>query len=881
MTRWLLHSLALAALLCCLYALPALGQSAIDLSDDFDDGVLDSSKWFAATWPEGTGTVEERDGMLVMTRQAGDYCADQLWSLQALRGAFDVQVDYQLLEWPESRYLGVLLVATTVDDHSTVSRYQNTGWDGYAAAYREASERIPGGIYGTTDTSGTLRLVRDADDNLTGYFWSAEAASWVAFESAVAPGDTTMMLWFSATADQPASVAFDNFQVNSGEIIPIAPGIEEVRIDRGRSRSLWRGASGYQQRLSTTVSATALMPIACVIINDPSGGQYVMSPCAGGGWADWYSPGAGLVTFWVSQDPDYTVHCGFSETDRETPPDPGSYTVRVLYGDELTYTTPATPAIPEGESAVSLLLPSLDTVIDDPAPLFQWTGAAGGENRVRLRADGLRVSPPADAEGYVWDASVGEATQAAYTGPALEPGHTYLWQAESSVPLDNGVTDPLVSIWQTDLARGRFTEYLDYPTTLPSLPGRLAWTEVISGTWNDDFSVLSYSPDPWVRLWLSPEGGESPSFTWDGSALLYGGGWVDLLDGSRATRIPGMEGSYDTCWSPDATRITFTDNGDMFMLNADGSDLHTLLATEDNERRADWSPDGRWLAYRKVPSDGYPASVRLMRPDGSEDHEVVATGVSGYPDYAVLTLADPTWSPDATRLAVSFSATLPDGTSRDGIGTISPEGGVLTPVFVTPPGYVCCASPMLPQWSADGASIVFSSGHHLDIDPDWQNGRFEHGVELWVTDADGSGEPVRLTYNYCYDSTVGWWAPNTPVGKQVSVVKGEASVTFAQVTAEGSTRMNVTDDVPGPAPEGYAFASDVWSGATTAGYQGDVTIALQYDVSLDAHSLALMQWNPAKAKWQDITARPVDLADHIIRGRTKDLGVSAVCARTR
>ncbi len=80
MTRWLLHPLALAALLCCLCVLPALGQPATDLSDDFDDGVLDSSKWFTYTFPEGTGSIEERDGALVMTRTSGDTSDSQLSS---------------------------------------------------------------------------------------------------------------------------------------------------------------------------------------------------------------------------------------------------------------------------------------------------------------------------------------------------------------------------------------------------------------------------------------------------------------------------------------------------------------------------------------------------------------------------------------------------------------------------------------------------------------------------------------------------------------------------------------------------------------------------------------------------------------------------------
>ncbi len=88
-----------------------------------------------------------------------------------------------------------------------------------------------------------------------------------------------------------------------------------------------------------------------------------------------------------------------------------------------------------------------------------------------------------------------------------------------------------------------------------------------------------------------------------------------------------------------------------------------------------------------------------------------------------------------------------------------------------------------------------------------------------------------------------------------------------------STRMNVTSAVPGPAPTGYSFAGDIWSGATTSGYQGDITVSLKYDTALAGResALALMQWNSAKGKWQDITARPIDTANRIIRGACRSL----------
>lgn len=41
------------------------------------------------------------------------------------------------------------------------------------------------------------------------------------------------------------------------------------------------------------------------------------------------------------------------------------------------------------------------------------------------------------------------------------------------------------------------------------------------------------------------------------------------------------------------------------------------------------------------------------------------------------------------------------------------------------------------------------------------NGKFEPGGELWLINANGKGEPTRLTYNHSLEYGIDWWAEPT------------------------------------------------------------------------------------------------------------------------
>jgi Tol biopolymer transport system component len=76
--------------------------------------------------------------------------------------------------------------------------------------------------------------------------------------------------------------------------------------------------------------------------------------------------------------------------------------------------------------------------------------------------------------------------------------------------------------------------------------------------------------------------------------------WTIHPDGTGLTPLPAQLSSgftFHPCWSPDGSHIVFShspgvgsDRADLFVINADGSDLHVLASTQLNENAACWGP---------------------------------------------------------------------------------------------------------------------------------------------------------------------------------------------------------------------------------------------------------------------------------------------------
>ena len=168
---------------------------------------------------------------------------------------------------------------------------------------------------------------------------------------------------------------------------------------------------------------------------------------------------------------------------------------------------------------------------------------------------------------------------------------------------------------------------------------------------------------------------------------------------SMVSRLPGASGTIDL---PSLSgRIVFDNFQDVWSINADGTGLTRLTRSPDPEFDPTWSPDGRFIAYRREPN-GQP-EVWAMNADGSGHHRLTRDG--GFP----------TWSPDGSMIAYA-PAGGPSGMSWIAIMNANGSGQRRLPH--TDGGEY-------PSWSPDGKRIAFNSN-------------LSGSARMSIVDSDGS-----------------------------------------------------------------------------------------------------------------------------------------------
>jgi Tol biopolymer transport system component len=195
---------------------------------------------------------------------------------------------------------------------------------------------------------------------------------------------------------------------------------------------------------------------------------------------------------------------------------------------------------------------------------------------------------------------------------------------------------------------------------------------------------------------------------------------------------------FSATWSPDGKRIAFTrvfdfKNGLMhiYVMNADGSDVHQVGTAVTVYEEVSWSPDGRQIAFSD--RDG----VAVVNLDGSEEKTVAKKGF------------EPAWSPDGEEILFRLGAAelwlvRPDGSDAHKLLEVK------TAISDAPALYI----PRYPSWSPDGERIAFArtnltslgegdkpTGTIVSVDKDGKN---ERAVAKFYA---GRGEGVRPSWS--------------------------------------------------------------------------------------------------------------------------------------
>ena len=211
----------------------------------------------------------------------------------------------------------------------------------------------------------------------------------------------------------------------------------------------------------------------------------------------------------------------------------------------------------------------------------------------------------------------------------------------------------------------------------------------------------------------TPTTGSWPAFSPDGARIAFsanGNIWIVNNDGTNPNQMTISGSDIAPAWSPDGTKLTFTSarsgSYQVWTMNQDGTNQINISNSSSQDGLSVYSPDGTKIAFERSPSATNPVGrIWTMNPDGSGQAQL--TNGPGNDER-------PTYSPDGTMIAFSTNG---DGNYE--IYKIPVTGGVATRLTNN------TASDRNPSWSPDNTSIAFASD---------RNGT----MNIWAIATDGT-----------------------------------------------------------------------------------------------------------------------------------------------
>ena len=227
-----------------------------------------------------------------------------------------------------------------------------------------------------------------------------------------------------------------------------------------------------------------------------------------------------------------------------------------------------------------------------------------------------------------------------------------------------------------------------------------------------------------------------PEWSPDGTKIVF----ASIRDGKPLVGVMNGDGSSEKmltprktpCWSRDGQWIAFARDGQIWVMNADGSDIHRITNSDTAKSGPSWSPDDKQMVFILWGNPGSQTDpqpqIGIMNSDGTNQRFLTTenrTNLCHQPDGSETFLAPahdtnaPAWSPVGNRIAFWSGIERHYGEvwimNADGTGT-------------TQVTKECTRrNNDDPSWSPDGKTILFSTG---------RSGR----NELWVINPDGTGE---------------------------------------------------------------------------------------------------------------------------------------------
>jgi Tol biopolymer transport system component len=327
---------------------------------------------------------------------------------------------------------------------------------------------------------------------------------------------------------------------------------------------------------------------------------------------------------------------------------------------------------------------------------------------------------------------------------------------------------------------------------------------------NGKFAIFKMNPDGThqVQLTNNPTANDSaPSVSGDGSHIVFNSdrdGNIEVysmnIDGTNQTNLTNnsandqepqfnFDGSKIVFWSNrDATPPGNRNGNEIYVMNADGTNVVRLTTDQRNNRRPTFSPDGTKIAWSndvgRNPGD---SEIWTMNADGSNHVQLTFDPVFTHSTEAAF-------SPDGTHIA--FSSTRNGGDPNPEIFLMNADGTNQTQITTIPKNSQATFSP-------DGTRIAFNA-----------NNTHDGNSEIYSMNVDGSNQ-TNLTNNPATDSHASWAIPQTttttltttPASPTVMGTPETLTATVTPASAVGNVQFNDGATPLGSAPVSGGTAS--------------------------------------------------------------------------
>jgi Tol biopolymer transport system component len=239
-------------------------------------------------------------------------------------------------------------------------------------------------------------------------------------------------------------------------------------------------------------------------------------------------------------------------------------------------------------------------------------------------------------------------------------------------------------------------------------------------------------------------------------------------------------------YSPDGTRIAFAQRGDtgadLYVMNADGSNVQRLTDDGQNNHYPTWSPDGRQIAFARDAGQGN-LDIFAIEVNFSDPANVAVSNLRNITndpasdDY-------PSWSPDGAQLA--FASTRGEN-GRWNIFVLNLGSGEVNPLTINN------GDNTSPIWKPDQLQVAFESNRTRlgpaslisGTEASAANGQQATNWDVYVMDIDGSGV-VPITKSPGTDRYPRW----SPDGRQL-IFTSDRDGDFDLYLVEVADRQNV------------------------------------------------------------------------------------------